>query len=252
MEERLKESDYGIAEVVGHYMRTKQWAKALPYAKRMDEASARLIDETDEIAGKPKAIRDFPEAGLLHAAQCHEALQHWDEAEQCYRNCAFYQQSSIMDWYFFCRRTGQGDVEGARKSAQSHITAVAQAGGSFGMHAKPAFYVLERDPEKALSNLGLTFEQVRDPWTEIWMALLADQLNDIKRRDDALGRAKDKVVKAIAARNPAFQGPRGAAMMGLVTAIANDLASGGKGKIDLDATNKLAVGLPTAEHPQFH
>jgi tetratricopeptide (TPR) repeat protein len=60
--------------------------------------------------------------GLLLASHVSESLEHWDESEKAIRAAAeYYPSSSGPEWYFWCRRTGRGDLEGARKLALQYF-----------------------------------------------------------------------------------------------------------------------------------
>jgi tetratricopeptide (TPR) repeat protein len=60
--------------------------------------------------------------GLLLASQVSERLGHWDDSEKAIRAAAeYYPSSSGPEWYFWCRRTGRGDLEDARKLAQTYF-----------------------------------------------------------------------------------------------------------------------------------
>ena len=54
--------------------------------------------------------------GLLLASHVSESLGHWEDSEKAIRAAAeYYPSSTGPEWYFWCRRTGRGDLEDARK-----------------------------------------------------------------------------------------------------------------------------------------
>lgn len=54
---------------------------------------------------------------MLQASQCNEALENWERAELWIRRCSERYQSQSRDWYFWCARTGKGDLTAARDYA---------------------------------------------------------------------------------------------------------------------------------------
>ena len=82
-------------EIADHYCKRRQFKEALPFALGASES--------------------YSAAGLLCAAQCYEALQEWEKAEEYYRAAS--ERYSRTWWYSFTRRTGQGDGESALQFA---------------------------------------------------------------------------------------------------------------------------------------
>ncbi len=83
-------------EIANYYMGLKQWDKAKPYAE--------------------DAAATWAGWAMNCAAKCAEGEQDWQRAEAWYsRETERYPDSSWAVWYFFCKRTGQGNLE-ARSS----------------------------------------------------------------------------------------------------------------------------------------
>ncbi len=174
LEEYLKQPDYGLehfavqSQIAHHFMDRKQWEKALPYAEGAAEC--------------------YSAWGLSCAAACNEGLQRWGKAEQYYRACSERYRSSSLDWYFFCRRTGEGDLEGAHGFAKAYIEKLADLTVQPDPFDLITFYLLEDEPEKALSEIEKMLGKNPDADDAFWMALIADQLKDAKKRDVSLNR----------------------------------------------------------------
>ncbi|NLX55886.1 MAG: hypothetical protein GXY58_12290 [Planctomycetaceae bacterium] len=95
----------GVQSVLARGYATRgQWAKAKP------------------IAQKCAATWSF--TGLYLASEICEGLAEWEASEQYMRDlCEGYPTSAAYLWYFWCRRTGRGDVAAARKMADTYFAA---------------------------------------------------------------------------------------------------------------------------------
>ena len=100
LEASLKEEDLGLdhasarVEIANYYMEQKQWDKARPYAEQ--------------------AAMTWAEWAMVCAGRCAEGEKDWNRAEQWYsRATQRYPSTDWAAWYFFCKRTGQGNLEAA-------------------------------------------------------------------------------------------------------------------------------------------
>lgn len=233
LEEYLQKPDYDLnhsrvqSDIAQYYMDHKEWRKALPYAEG--------------------AAQSYAGFGLIAAAKCHEGLRHWDQAEKYHQACSERYESSSLSWYFFCRRTGHGDVEAARDHVKSQLT----KGKDSSYHATAfelvAFYLLEKRPEMALTAMEQAPANDLGSYDIVWSALIADLAGDVKRRDAALERVKTLAAEpnrknqdgnADANDNTLFADE---GVHVLADLIINDLKKGGKGQIDLNAADKLTA-----------
>ena len=232
LEECLKQPAYGLehysvrADIAQHFMNQRQWEKALPYAEGAAESYAGW--------------------GLLRAAECHEALQHWSEAEKYNRACSERYPSSSLGWYLFCRRTGEGDLTPSRDYARAFVAKMADRADQPEPFDLMAYYLLDDQPEKALAEIEKSLGKNPNAYDAIFMALIADQLKDTAKRDTALNRAR---ILGTASNEP------DAAVNG-VTTLANllikDLSQGGNGQINLAAADKLSASVAGAERNSVH
>ena len=84
-------------------MGLKQWDKARPYAEAAAATWARWA--------------------MSCAARCAEGEQDWERAEAWYsRETERYPDDSWAVWYFFCKRTGHGNLEAARAFVEQYVT----------------------------------------------------------------------------------------------------------------------------------
>jgi tetratricopeptide (TPR) repeat protein len=228
LEEQLRQPDYNLdhasvqSEIAHYYMAKKEWEKALPYAEG--------------------AAGSYSAWGLQCAAVCHEALQQWTEAEALYRAHAERYEDPV-DWYFFCRRTGEGDLVTARQACQAVEKTNANT-GRIRTYDLVLYDLLEDAPEKAIPELEKALADDRSAEDAVWLALIADQLQDASKRDAALRQAvvlaTEQAKKQAETKNANAQSNPDAVLR-LVEALTKDLAAGGKGQLDLEALDKLAT-----------
>jgi tetratricopeptide (TPR) repeat protein len=217
MEKMLDLPDYGLyharirASIAGYYINHRQWQKARPYAEG--------------------AAQSYSAWGLECASDCYEGLQQWEEAEQMLRAEAERYRGHELGWYYFCKRTGQGDLESARELARKAIESPDED-----PIAAAAYWCLENQPAKALPPGEKALANRNDPYDGLFVALLADELKENQRRDAAL--------QQVVTKGPGYRGgPRNEPrpeLVALGTLMAGDLARGGKGEIDVPAAEKAA------------
>ncbi len=104
----LKVPDLGLEHgaihnlLAGGYMKRGMWQKAKPHAITN--------------------AQNWSAWGLYCASQACEGLAEWEESEKWIRDMArSYPSSSASWWYFWCRRTGRGDLDSARALAAQYI-----------------------------------------------------------------------------------------------------------------------------------
>jgi tetratricopeptide (TPR) repeat protein len=239
LENFLKTPDRGLAharvreEIALRLMEDKQWAKALPYAEAAAQTGAAWA--------------------MMTAAYCHEGMRNWDAAEKYLQQVASAYQGSEAWWYFFCRRTGHGDVEAARRVAHDAIEnydpRVSDRCANYNYHITAGpYFLLEKKYDKALRFYEEDFGQKNNPYVGLQIALLADRLKDFKKRDAALQRIKERSAGYM---REATGKPR-KELIALADLIQLDLAHGGKGEIDLEAAAKIRAGTDGKEQTNFN
>ena len=88
--------------LAGWYLERGLWNQALPHALACAE--------------------DGSQFGLSTASQVTEALAQWKESERWIRQLAEnHAETHAAQWYFWCERTGRGDMETARKHAEKYL-----------------------------------------------------------------------------------------------------------------------------------
>ncbi|MCE5269601.1 MAG: hypothetical protein LLG00_17120 [Planctomycetaceae bacterium] len=220
LEEYLNHPDYGLshamvcAEIARYHMARDEWKKALPYAEGAAEC--------------------YSAWGLLTAAECHEALHHWKEAETLYRaESERYSGNWRFSWYLFCVRTGHGDIKAARHLTLGSMTPESEhpADGQQDSSVPRAFYyLLENQSEKAMTALDRVFQTGSEPAIGVVAALLHKEL-----KDDANAIA---TLRQIASRNSKSRrsDPKIAVITGLAELMAAEMEKGGPSRIDVSAS----------------
>ncbi len=221
LEDSLKCPDFGLWQATVHnsiaryYMHDKQWEKALPHAKA--------------------AAESYSAWGLMVLAECAEAAHKWTAAETIYKAIGERYPTSGVSWYDFCRRTGHGDLDAARRQ----FAGVVGPTKILASREALVYYLLEKDAAKA----GLVLQALaRDgnPAYDLHVAVLSDQAHDNATRDKILARVRQKAAQ-YHAKNTRQSYANFAALAGL---IVDDLAKGGKGEIDVAAAERLNPPQP--------
>lgn len=156
-----------IAGRIAHWhMDQKEWNEALPFAQLSADS--------------------YSSYGLRTAARCYEGLEDWEQAERYQRANSERYDNAWADWYFWCRRTGRGEVEAAAEFARNTIAQLSPTQRVMTQETA-VFFELEGEREKALEE-HLQFINSEDEGTYAAMSayLLADELNRTKQRETLL------------------------------------------------------------------
>lgn len=172
--ESLSRPSYGLevphacARLANWMMDRGEWTEAEPYARR--------------------AGQSYSSMGLQSAARCMELQDRWEEAERIYRAKAERYDSDWLDWYFFCRRTGHGDLEAASAFCQRQQRSLTESERNV---QQVAFYhYLEGDHANALRiHESYRIDKDEGPYATICTLLLLDEM---KRTED-----RDKVANTV-------------------------------------------------------
>jgi tetratricopeptide (TPR) repeat protein len=219
LEAYLQQPDYGLSHgrvrqrIAIHFMEHGQWEKAMPYATG--------------------AAETYSCWGLGCAGACHEGLHHWAEAEKYFQAIAERYDSQQLVWYLFCKRTGRGDLSAARDFAHTYVAKRHDKTYYDVTKEIGRFYLLEGDLSKSLTCFQVSFAGTKRGTVGLSAALVADELKDVKARDEALLQ-----VRSPAGNNSKNhkKGPAGKRSFDVMVALAEwmaaDLAAGGKARIE--------------------
>ena len=177
LQQILKVPSYGLeharaASALAYgLMNRGAWTDAQPYA---DQAAA-----------------SYSAWGLFCAADCYEGLRLWDRADEFHRACAERYANTQYRWYFWCRRTGQGDLKAARRLADRSLE-LEHVASSEELRARQAV-ILELDGELE-SAYGLIVQLIRQYQAEYYQmlaAILAHKMGRTAERDEWIRTVAD-------------------------------------------------------------
>lgn len=234
LEDFLQQPDYGLqhaqvqVDIANHYMERHEWEKALPYAMG--------------------AAGTGSQWGMLAAAKCYEALQDWNPAEEMYRVTSLRYRGSSLQWYYFCRRTGQGDAASARDAALDFMNTPGNVDDDLSRFEAGEFWMLDRVPDEAIKYFERLAAESTNPYYGLHLALLADQAKKTGQRDAALDRvvSKGEEYLRIATQQPRRE------LVGLAKLMVADLKNGGHGEIDLMTAKRLRSTADETEQMNFN
>jgi uncharacterized protein HemY len=170
-------------QIANYYMGLRQWDKARPYAEDAAETWAQWAMDC--------------------AARCAEGEQDWERAETWYsRETERYPDHSWAVWYFFCKRTGQGNLEAARAFVEQYLTARAERPDLLNEEYAGCYYWLDGQTDKAKEAFRKAYEQRMSVSAALCLAMIDDDAKDTAKRDEILKelttKRKDKSPQSLA------------------------------------------------------
>jgi tetratricopeptide (TPR) repeat protein len=199
--------------IAQHYIKLRDWQTALPFA----EAAA----ESDKIWG------------LLTAARCHEGLGNWARAEEFVERASQQRESSGVEWFLWCRRTGLGNVQAAQLHAQQQLNRLGPELPAEKLEEAGTFYLLiGRVPSAFAAFTNLHQQQKSRVSAALHAALLAGQLSKSSERDSLL-------AEMILAKDSLKGNKRALVYVGLAALFQRALADETGGGVDPQAVDKL-------------
>ena len=107
LEKVLQEGDTGLehasvqVQLANHFMSLKDFKRAQPYADA--------------------AAETWAEWAMMCAAECHEGLGEWDKAALWVQRTSERYDDARDKWFYWCKRTGKGDVAAATKMFEAEV-----------------------------------------------------------------------------------------------------------------------------------
>jgi tetratricopeptide (TPR) repeat protein len=209
----LEHSDVQI-EIANHYMGIDDYNSALPYAL--------------------KAAGTWSFRGLMIASRCYEGMHDWENAELYVQRCAERYENTSYKWFFWCKRTGQGHMEAARRMAEAHFEALGPRPSPGDQFLIAALQQLTGDREAALGTSSAAFKASNDPRPGLFAALIAHELNKTEERD--------ALFEQIASRGKSFvvNGRGRPQMISVAAMIREHIGAGKEGPFDEERFAKLS------------
>jgi tetratricopeptide (TPR) repeat protein len=177
LEDALKLPEMGLdharvrVQLAEYYMEKGEFQTALPYAK--------------------KAAESYAADCLLCLAECYEGMGNMKLAEKWIRACAERYRTSGDDWFFWCKRTGYGDVQAARELAIDCLAPRADR-SSEDRERYAIFLLLSNEPRQALEAFRKDFVANYNPNSGLHAVLIAHKMNNRKLHDELLDAIVEK------------------------------------------------------------
>lgn len=213
-------------DIIDHYLKELP-PMGLTQAGLQTDAAKKLIlerrwDEATVYADK--AAVSYSGWALVTAAECAEAKQDWKKAESYYKAVSLRYSGFAPYWYFFCRRTGKGDLEGATQLRDKFIAQYKDKPGSnllmFANLAK-----LDESAKEAMAPVARYHSTNPYYSLVISFAILAHEAGDTDKRETSL------TVARTLARNPRE--------LAFTTMVYDMLVKQEKPEIDEEALNEI-------------
>jgi len=195
-------------EIARYFMAQMEWKKAQPYA---DEAA-----------------KTYAGWALLCASECYEGMQDWDRSEELVRAAAERYDDGVVRWYYWCRRTGKGDVQSAEKLVRKHINSLDDHFSQQDLTFFATFYVLAKEPAKALEMIAALSKQAPSETVNLLRMTLLDELSKTEDRN--------AIMKTLAGKDTPYGN--------MVKLFSDCLAKDEKGKLDGEAVEKIMKTVP--------
>jgi tetratricopeptide (TPR) repeat protein len=195
-------------EIARYFMAQMEWKKAQPYA---DEAA-----------------KTYAGWALLCASECYEGMQDWDKSEELVRAAAERYDDGVVRWYYWCRRTGKGDIQSAEKLVRKHINSLDDHFSQQDLTFFATFYVLAKEPAKALEMFAALSKQAPSETVSLLRMTLLDELSKAEDRN--------AIMKTLAGKDTPYGN--------MVKLFSDCLAKDEKGKLDGEAVEKIMKTVP--------
>ncbi len=129
-------------------------------------------------------------------------MNDWERAEAWHRQISDrYSESSYDNWFYFCKRTGHGDLKAARDFVDLVIKQRAERRNPILEEAAGCFYWLDGRTEQAKAVLSKAYNR-GSLVAAFCLAMIADDAKDASRRDqilkDLIARCKQSAPKLVA------------------------------------------------------
>ncbi|HEY0980944.1 tetratricopeptide repeat protein [Schlesneria sp.] len=182
LEDSLDTPDFGLEKAnvqqrLAYFLMKKgRWEEAQPFAA--------------------EAAATYSGWGLNTAARCAEGLKAWRTAEDMHRRISERYSGSQTDWYFWCVRTGRGNIDSARAVADTYWQTFVPPYATYQKDTLFYRHLIDAENENALEiirtlkveplNAVDTIDLDLDPRWVLHGAVLADELKDSALRDKLL------------------------------------------------------------------
>lgn len=134
-----------------------------------------------------KAAAPYSASGLHVAAICYEARKEYDDAQLWWQRLSeAYGGSSRLEWYYFCRRTGYGDLAAARDMARKYAEQLKKNDGSILGRDVAMLEIMDGSTSRAAELMRSEFEKRHDAWHLAQIGAMALRSDDTEFRQRTL------------------------------------------------------------------
>jgi tetratricopeptide (TPR) repeat protein len=181
LEAQLLQEDLGLEHSNVHY----QIAERLMSQHKWEDA------ETHAVAA---ANLSWSASGLEIASRCLEGSRKWEDSERWIAEAVRqYPTHMGYEWFFWCRRTGRGELEEARKYAEKFFAEPTIRRTLAGSTRMAVYRTMEDSPREALAEWQAFADlcgEKESVWDKVWRfahtAVLADRLGEATVKEQAL------------------------------------------------------------------
>jgi hypothetical protein len=163
----------------------------------------------------------------LCAARCAEGAGEWAKAEQWVRRTSERFPDYAHVWFYWCHRTGIGDMKAAAKSVEEYLKMAAARPSPQDQLLAGAYRALTGQPELAAAQYLTAYERTRADSLLMAAASVYDTLGDVE--------ARNRTTSLLPAESPYAK---------LVTCVVTALAEGEKTIPDRDELTAMVAILP--------
>lgn len=197
------------------YLRRGRWKQAEPFAQQAAASGASWAE--------------------LRLAFVDEKLGKFDEADSLFeQDINAYGTDDAWQWYWFCLRTGHGNLEKARAAARGEQRKMLKGAKENHLYESAASDIMEKHETRAAKIFQWQFEHLDGLPEGLAAAMLADRAGDTSRRDKLLEEVKERAKRDSKKGKPASKSP---ARVGEF--LANDLKNGGHADFTLSEAEEI-------------
>jgi len=213
-------------EIANHFIQEKNFTEALPYVSAA--------------AGTGSSL------GLMIAHRYYSGLKDWRKAELYVRLTGERYPSLAFEWFFWCKRTGRGDVETARRLAEAYFTSLGSALPQDELPFLAVFRQLAGDAPAAFETWSECFKKSGDPLHGLNAALIAHDLGDAASRDQLLEQVTTRGKSFLIENRVRVE------LIKFGTLLQQQIAAGSAASFDETNLEELLKNAPPGERTGFH
>jgi tetratricopeptide (TPR) repeat protein len=212
LEGSLKHEDPGLEHartrvtIADELMHRGDFKRALPYAEA--------------------AAGTFSEWGLRCAGLCYEGVGEWKKAEEQMKSIAGRYDDAYHEWFFWCARTGKGDIQAASEQLEKHLSELGRQRTNDDLLVSGGWHILTGKMREALEEFTEIANDRQIEWGRLMLALLEDTLGD----QDRCSRSLEEV-------------PEWTRFKPVAKFFAASRARGGPARLEIGALEKVLEGM---------